>query len=548
MKQIMHRRQKHFIFLLLCSLAAAALFACSPHEDGTAPAGRDEDRKTDTADIIGTEDTAAEQEHGSGGASSSTNTSDGGTGMKYASIKVNGSNEHQVWAGFGASSCWWSQYVGGWDNRDAATGRPMYEAIAELLYSREKGLGLTIYRYNVGAGSVELDQKGNYWDPSRRAECFETAPGVYDFSKDANAVRFMKKCQEIAGDDFEAIFFCNSPLVRLTNSGHGYLNEGTKSNINPDKYDDFAKYVLDVAEHFKNEECINVTEISPINEPQWDWFGGQEGCHYEPAQLVDVLRVFLNELGSRENLTGVRLSSPESGEWGGRTQEYVNAIMKDALLGSYFDTLDCHSYWTTAATKSTFKKWVSSTYPELKLRNSEWCEMVNGDDYTMDSAFNMAEVIMDDLRILEVESWQDWVAVAPGNYRDGVIYVNRTARKYMLPKRYYGFGNFTRFIRPGYVRVDIDNTLFSNTYKLSTVAFKGTEADGHEKLVIVLINKEPDVKRFTLALEGCAEYTGYEIYSTNEEYGLECTNEGAFTSDTVLAIEGSSISTIVLTR
>ena len=46
--------------------------------------------------------------------------------------------------GFGASACWWSQDVGAWENS---------KEILSYLYDKNKGIGLNIYRYNIGAGS-----------------------------------------------------------------------------------------------------------------------------------------------------------------------------------------------------------------------------------------------------------------------------------------------------------------------------------------------------------------------------------------------------------
>lgn len=52
--------------------------------------------------------------------------------------------------GFGVSGAWWAQDVGGWSqvNRDRIT---------DLLFDQQKGIGLTIYRYNIGAGSGIID-------------------------------------------------------------------------------------------------------------------------------------------------------------------------------------------------------------------------------------------------------------------------------------------------------------------------------------------------------------------------------------------------------
>ena len=48
--------------------------------------------------------------------------------------------------GFGSSSCWWSQVVGGQSNADE---------IAQYLYGKD-GVALNIYRYNIGGGSHDI--------------------------------------------------------------------------------------------------------------------------------------------------------------------------------------------------------------------------------------------------------------------------------------------------------------------------------------------------------------------------------------------------------
>lgn len=465
--------------------------------------------------------------------------------IQYSKVKIDESKTYQVWESFGVSGAWWSQYVGGWDqpykDRELATR----EEIARYLYSMDGGIGLTSYRFNLGAGSKEA-RNGTFWDENRRAESFETAPGVYDFTKDANAVWFLKRVTELTEGNVDIVFFCNSPLCRLTVNGMAHMTEGgSKVNLLPENYDDFATYVLDVTEYFVSQG-IPVTDISPINEPQWDWYNGQEGCHYEPSEVAAVLRTFVDEIGKRESLSNVRISGPESGEWGGKTKDYVNAIMKDDVLKDYFDVLDCHSYWTNKSTKEEFKRWMNVRYPDVKLRTSEWVEMVNGTDYTMDSAFNMADEIYDDLTVLDVVAWQYWVGVAPGDYRDGLIYVSTSAKACRPAKRLWGYGNFTKFIRPGYTRVAAENP-YMDLYNMKSVAFTGTNTEGREQLVLVLINRE-DEKTFQLALSETGKYTEYEVYTTNANCDLERTEQGAYIDNQAITIQGESIVTIILTK
>ncbi len=536
---IMMKRQR----AILAVLAAALLTAGCGWDSGTTgePAGGQPTAENDSA-----EDGQSLEE------SVSPET------VSYGKITVNESVTYQTMESFGASGCWWSQYVGGFTKDANGTGGTTRDDIAELLYDREKGIGLTSYRYNLGAGSAEMKDQ-LIGDIHRRAQSFETEPGVYNFDKDAHAVWFLRKAAELGAE--EVVLFCNSPLARLTDNGFAHMTEGgSRSNISRENYSGWAKYCMDVAEHFV-EEGIPVKFLSPINEPQWDWYNGQEGCHYEPAEISRVYLAFLDELESRPALAGVKLSGPESGEWGGdATKKYTSAILNNQRLSEHFDTIDNHSYWSDDMAKKSFKNWMTVKYPDVKLRTSEWCEMVNGSDFSMDSAIHIAQEIAEDLRILDVVSWTSWVAVAPGGYRDGLIYVDEASQKYKALKRLWSFGNYSRFVRPGYVRVDLQTAARDHEAMLPT-AFAGTNDAGERELVLVFVNdktrdgSEPDAKTRkdeyadqTFLLEGAEGYSRIAIHVTSEDYDLECVREGTFDPAEPVTIPGGSVTTIVLTK
>ena len=462
--------------------------------------------------------------------------------MDYSRITVDEGTTYQTMESFGTSGAWWSQYVGGFTKDAKETGGTTRDDIAELLFDREKGIGLTCYRYNLGAGSVE-SKNGTFWDNHRRAQNFETEPGVYDFTKDENAVWFLHKAVELGVE--EVVLFCNSPLVRLTENGLPHMTEGgSRTNLAKENYGEFAKYCMDVAEHFI-EEGVPVKFISPINEPQWDWYNGQEGCHYSPTEVAAVYLAFLDELESRPALEGVKLSGPESGEWKGEATSYTSAVLGNERLREHFDTIDNHSYWSGDVDQQTFKNWMIVHYPDVKLRTSEWCEMVNGSDVTMDSAFHIAQEIASDLRILEVVSWQNWVAVAPGGYRDGLIYIDEASQKYRALKRLWSFGNYSRYVRPGYVRVDI-RTAARDQEKMLPTAFTGTNDQGKRELVMVFVNEGVTDQEFLL--ESTDDYQSIKLYVTSDEYDLECTQDGVYRAEDTIIIPKRSVTTVVLTQ
>lgn len=293
----------------------------------------------------------------------------------------------------------------------------------------------------------------------------------------------IKKAVEYGLDDI--YLFVNSPLTRLTKNGSAYgdMIDGNSSNLARDNYEPFADYVYDVAEQFL-KEGIPVTHISPINEPQWDWAGGQEGNHYEPEELVEILEFFLKEKNKRPDLEKVALSTPELGEWSNSSTEYLDKIIESDILMDNINTWDVHSYWSNSISKRTFKEWLDEENIDIELKMTEWTEMVNGRDYTMNSALNLANEIYDDLTILDVITWQYWIAVSCYDYRDGLIYVDLNTREIEPTKRLWGLGNFSKFIRPGYTRI----SSISDDNELKTVGFLGMNEQNEEEIIIVIIN------------------------------------------------------------
>ncbi len=463
-------------------------------------------------------------------------------GAKETKITLDASKTYQTIESFGASGAWWSQDVGGMTKIQRKSGLETREYIAKLLFDKEFGIGLTNYRYNIGAGSV--DGEGTYWHKWRRTECFETAPGVYDWTKDANAVWMLKRAVELGVE--EVVLFANSPLQRLTVSGMAQAAEkqADMSNLPRENYEAHAKYLLDVAEHFVSEG-IPVKFISPINEPQYDWNGAQEGCHFDKNEVVDILNLFIDKVAERETLKGVEISGAELGSWFNEdSAEYLKAIFADEKLSNYLTTIDSHSYWTDKSTKVNLMSYLKreGLADKIKLRQSEWCEMVNGKDYGMDSAIELAKVLNDDLTILNVTSWQYWIAVSCYDYRDGLIYITEAGEVVVVPKRLWAMGNFSKFVRPGYVRTDSS----INYGKALISSYEGTNEAGKDETVVVITNTSVNSMVFDINdISGGS--TNVKIYVTDENHNLEDITSSRLV-DGKVALSGQSVTTIVIEK
>jgi O-glycosyl hydrolase len=281
-----------------------------------------------------------------------------------------------------------------------------------------------------------------------------------------------------------------------------------------------------------------VNWISPVNEPQWNWSykNGQEGCHYGPKEVLELTRVLLQTL--QENQLDVQLSMFESGEWKS-SDVYVEKLSSDPQVWNALPHLSIHSYWSTRADKERFMNYMNKNHPGKSLWMSEWTEMTEDRDTGMDSALVMASTMHDDLTIANVTSWQYWIAVSKYQYRDGLIYVNPLDHDVIQTKRLWVMGNYSRFIRPGFVRLDVQG----GSDVLQVSAYRSAD-DQRWVLVAVNLSKQP-VELQLQAINGQLPVQA-EQYETSEQFDLALVGSGPVQGSWPLA--PLSVTTLVLDR
>lgn len=458
--------------------------------------------------------------------------------------------------GWGSSAAWWAQVAG--DNENA-------DEYAKLLYS-EEGLGLNVYRYNVGAGEKDNPNSRLWKDSWRATESFlvyNEAKGEYeyDWTKDAAAQKMLDLCLSYGCID-TVVLFANSPHYSMCVSGQasGGL-QPAQSNLKKDCYDDFAEYMLDIAEYFISKG-VPVKYISPINEPQWDWGGewvGQEGCHYEIDEIIEVGKAFAVEI--KERGLDVKLSLAESGQVGDHAMDCIDEIYKNDDIVDVLGTYAYHSYWTNDfLLKKVYGEYIRKMYRDVELEMSEWCELPC--EHTTDEiegALIMARTISEDITLTGANSWSSWVAVNEDvKYADSMIGASFDCNHYEIAKRYYAMAHFSKFVPVGSHAVDFDVSiadieaekawwkqeidgkeypvyLIENNMNVS--AFKTPDGD----YVAVIVN-QGDEKKVNL----CMPLFYVKAYTTDADRNLELTHESC--GITAVEIPADSITTIVFEK
>ncbi|HNY27020.1 MAG TPA: glycoside hydrolase [Candidatus Sumerlaeota bacterium] len=477
-------------------------------------------------------------------------------------IRVEPGTSYQTMDGFGASDAWQCQFVGkNWPLEKR-------ERIADLLFSREadadgqpRGIGLSIWRFNITAGTAEQGDQADIGSPWRRGECFQNPDGTYDWSKQAGQQWFLKAARTRGVEKFVA--FLNSPPVQFTRNGKGHASPGYDGmNIKPGKLNAYARFLADVLEHFERQGTP-FDYLSPFNEPQWDWADSkQEGTPARNVELYALVRYLAKELAQRKLST--RLMIGEAG-----TLEHLVAVVKEDdrdnqarfffspdspfYLGNLpqVERIICaHDYFSIwppdkqVENRRRFHEALKSINPELGYWQSEYAileenEEIGGGphrDLGMNTALFVARIIHHDLTITQARSWQWWTAIAKGDYKDGLVYLddgskgdsgNMGERVQNLisdgvireSKLLWVLGNYSRFIRPGMVRVkcEVDKPQSPENGLLCS-AYKGTGKEG----VLVLVNLSKEEKRCTLGASAPVA-----VYTTSAEANLKKSQQDA---------------------
>ncbi len=484
------------------------------------------------------------------------------------SVNVNLRKVYQRIEGFGASDCWTVQFVGkNWPVEKR-------EAIADLLFSKEMdkngnpmGIALSHWRFNIGAGTAEQGKNSEIPSSWRRVECFLNSDGTYDWTKQAGQQWFLKAAKDRGVDKLLA--FNNSAPVYYTNNGKGWSPGGSSYNLRQDKYEDYARFLMRVYEHFENKG-LGFDYVSQFNEPQWDWKAPatQEGS---PAHNQDIAKL-VRELSPMlvNTLPKSKIVIPEAAQLQFLYRKEDRSLDRDDQIDAFFKVSQPtylnnlpnlqqavlgHSYFTTndldtlMRVRKHLNHVLKANYPFLEYWQSEYCILENhkdiGDgnhrDLGMTTALYVARIIHSDLVFGNASLWAWWTALTAVDYKDGLIYIDRGGTDpfrrtkvdslqfdgdYHDSKLLWTLGNYSRFIRPDMYRFDVDlDSDLSPKKQMEDLMISGFKTKDDEKLVFVAINystKEKDLC-FQNFLESVKDkYSDIRQYTTSDSQNMEC--------------------------
>ena len=495
--------------------------------------------------------------------------------LNVVKFVVDSKVKHQTIDNFSASDGWSMQFIGLWPQHKQ-------EQMADWLFSTEntaegkpKGIGLSLWRFNIGAGSTEqgeASQIGSVWT---RSECFLKADGTYDWTKQAGQRHFMQLAKKRGVDQFLG-FILSAPVYWTQNGLATNTGRGGTFNLKEEHYNDFAGFMADVVEGLQKHEGITLDYLSPFNEPDghWNWVGPkQEGTAATNAEIARTVRLTGKEFQKRNIKTQLLVSESFDYNCMYRTHPYVkpdrgfqiqsffSADSTETYIGNVPNVprlMAAHSYWTNTPL-SDLRKIRIEMEEVLRKHNvrfwqTEVCIMSNdteiggggGFDRSMKTALYVARVIHHDLVYANASAWQWWRSVATGDYKDGLILAKPDASlvdgEYYDSKLMWVLGNYSRFIRPGAVRLEInklnspkDAESHTDPKGLMLSAYKNAD----QSVVIVAINYSNNDLPIDLKVDKSKKQ--FIPYLTNDQPGNDLMPQPTVKSGSVTMVPARSV-------
>lgn len=481
-----------------------------------------------------------------------------GEALPPATISINADHTIQTIQDFGASDCWTAEYVSDY------FGTTEKENAARWLFSQQmdnngnpEGIGLSCWRVNLGAGSASQGTNSNIDDETRRAECYLKEDGSYDWTRCDGQQWFMKQAKEYGVDHF--LLFSNSAPVYFTKSGKANTNnQSMNCNLKDDCYDDFADFLATTTKHFVNEG-YHITYIDPVNEPQFDWKDGQEGSPWENANISNLVKELDKSIQTQQLTTKILI--PEAAKWnclyGGNEARANNQLSAffDSSNSTYIADLPSvakvaagHSYWTFR-TNNDLKDVRERVRDEaakygVEVMQTEWSMLDAAPETSagfpasydaaskMDIALYLGKLIYCDLVYGNMTGWSYWTAFAQEKWsQKNRFYLIRMNAKGDTGEESYGdikkggtltadknlwvLGNYSRFIRPGYKRLEVNGA-----DELNGLMASSWLSPDAKTLVTVLVNMSRGSRKIDLSLSG-SHVEDVKTYVTDKDRDLQ---------------------------
>jgi glucuronoarabinoxylan endo-1,4-beta-xylanase len=352
-----------------------------------------------------------------------------------------------------------------------------------------------------------------------------------------------------------------------TNGGAAGANGTCIPNAN---WSTFATYTVNWIQML-NVSGAPVSVLGVANEPN-DTMSGTANtfttCMWSAAGLDSYIGGTLGPaLSSAGLLSSVKVMMPQTSGW--FSPDDASTCLNDSTCSQYVSIASSHGYDGAGSVDGTGSQYccATATTPPMSTNGKRiWMNEVNGGfnydstsgvwlwENTMQDALVWAHSIHDYLTKANASAWFYWqlLDTCGGNYsggcvngplNDGLGYPvgsGQIPSSLVLASRFYAVGNWSKFVRSGYYRIDATANPQSGVY---ITAFQNAVAGN---IVIVAVNSNSSTKSQTLAITNAPTFSSLTPYVTSASLNLAAQSAATLTGNSfTYTLPASSVTSFV---
>ena len=428
----------------------------------------------------------------------------------HLDVTVSWNDTKQTIDGFGASSAFF--------------GASITDAQADQLFDAKKGIGLSLLRTMIGVPDDTADDGS---EPTANAMPSPTAPEL------VTAQQAMSR-----GTKIWAAAWTPPPIWKTTNNKRGSSPDAgyTTNTLQSEHYQDYATYLADFVDLMsKANPPVPIFGLSPVNEP--DYTATWDNSQMNPEELTKFIRENMGPT-FKTRWPNVKIIAPETANFAA-CKPYLDTLFADQTASDFVGVAATHPYSTGDLNLHSPQDHGKSFW------ETEWSqENSKGDtpDPGMTSALDMAKHIHDHMVVTGMNAWNWWAIYINedglnDNTRLNPAFIQPDSSKgepYMF-KRGFAFGNWSKFVRPGFKRIGATDK------PTSTVLVEAYRDDSHVAIIAINTGSNTVSQKFKLDGGSVNSLTPWVTSNNDSLASKGAVNGSDFTYD----LPGNSVVTFV---
>ena len=387
-------------------------------------------------------------------------------------INVYKEDQRQEIYGFGSAANHHAYYL-------MKSSEEMQQRTLKALYDVNEGIGLSIVRLEINPYTP--NDKSNFKPEFQYT--INPEKDVWDMDADKHQIWYMQEAMKISPSLATIAVPWSPPAwMKVNKSVVGKTSE--ENALAEENYDYFAEYISRWVKHYNNDLGFNVKWVVTQNEPGVNTV--YASCVYSAKELLEVTKR-IKEKFRQEGITTM-VGGPENSNQSG-TASFVSAweTINPDYIKDDLDFVVTHSYGYDSNTLDATNL---ERFNKPLLQTEKCTSVADKREFSNETLLRYANEIADHLNH-NYNSWSYWYGIRRTDNlgtqnAESLLDFSDTTKEIQYSREYYALGQFSKFMRPGYIRVasyslnpDVTVTSAVNpeTGKIVTTVINNSDSD-----------------------------------------------------------------------